>query len=126
MAGVVPAAPSSGRRRASYAATQGSTSAGGGGPRSQEGGNEGRGAMAKAIVVHGISMYWRVSGVADCVGGIMGRVIGTRWLLGAGQRVGKAASSVVVYLDKEVFLGPKAYVRMAGVEYSVVPYRWRE
>ena len=54
----------------------------------------------------------------------MGRVIGSRWLLGAGRRVGKMASLMVVYLDKEVFLGPKAYVRMAGVEYSVVPYHW--
>ena len=100
---------------------------GGGGPRSHEGGKKVAGAMAKAVVIHGISRNWRVSRVADCVGGIMGRVIGTRWLLGAGRRVGKAASSVVVYLDKEVFkfLGPKAYVRMAGVD-SVVPYGWRE
>ena len=99
-----------------------------GGLRSQEVGNGGvtSGTMTKAIVVHGISTNWRVSGVADCVEGIMGKVIGSRWLLGAGRRVGKLASSMVIYLDKEVFLGPKAYVRMAGVEYSVVPYRWRE
>ena len=103
-------------------------SAGGGGLRSHEGGNEGGAgvAMAKVVVVHGVSTNWRVSGVADCVEGIMGQVIGSRWLLGAGRRVGKIASSMVVYLDKEVFLGPKAYVRMARVEYSVVPYRWRE
>ena len=82
--------------------------------------------MTKAIVVHGVSTNWRVGGVANCVEGIMGKVIGSRWLLGEGRRVGKMASSMVVYLDKEVFLGPKAYVRMAGVEYSVVPYRWRE
>ena len=54
----------------------------------------------------------------------MGRVIGSRSLLGAGRRVGKMAASMVVYLDKEVFLGREAYIRMAGVEYSVVPYRW--
>ena len=50
--------------------------------------------------------------------------IGARWLLGVGRRVGTTASSVVVYLNENVFLGPKAYIRMAGVEYSVVPYRW--
>ena len=103
-----------------------SGSVGGGSPRSHEDGIGGSasGAMTKAVVVHGISTNWKVSGVADCVEGIMGRVIGSRWLLGAGRRVGKMASSMVIYLDKEVFLGPKAYVRMAGVDYSVVPYRW--
>ena len=48
--------------------------------------------------------------MADCMEGIMGKVIGSRWLLGAGRRVGKMASSMVIYLDKEVLLGPKAYV----------------
>ena len=107
--GVVSVAPVGGRRRISYAGTQGSTGAGGGGPKSREGRNEGRGEMDKAIVVHGISTNWRVSGVADCVQGIMGQVIGARCLLGAEQRVGKMASSVVVYLGKEVFLGPIAW-----------------
>ena len=94
-----------------------SASAGGGGLRSYEVGIEGStsGATTKVVVVHGGSTNWRVSGVADCVEGIMGRVIGSRWLLGAGRRVGRMASSMVVYLNKEVFLGPKAYVRMAGV-----------
>ena len=81
--------------------------------------------MAKAVVIHGININWKVSGVADCVEGIMGKVMGVRWLLGAGRRVGKMASSVVIYLNEEVFLGPKAYIRMAGVEHSVVPYCWR-
>ena len=81
--------------------------------------------MAKAVAVHGVSTNWKVSGVADCVEGIMGRVIGVRWLLGAGRRAGKMASSVVVYLDREVFLGPMAHVQMAGVQHSVVPYHWR-
>ena len=100
--------------------------AGGGSLRSHEVGIRGSasGAMTKAVVVYGVSTNWRVSRVADCVEGIMGRVIGSRWLLGAGRRVGKMASSMVVYLDKEVFLGPKAYVWMAGVDYSVVPYLW--
>ena len=88
--------------------------------RSHEGGGE----MAKAVVIHGIRTNLKVSGVADCVEGIMGNAIGVRWLLGVGRRMGKTASSVVVYLDREVFLGPKAYIRMAGVEYLVVPYRW--
>ena len=64
---------------------------GGGGPRSHGGGNEGRGAMAKAVAIYGISTNWSVSGVADCVEGIIGRVIGLRWLLGAGRRAEKAA-----------------------------------
>ena len=122
MVGVVPAAPAGGRQRTSPAAIVD----GGGGPRSQGGGDDGGGAMARAIVVHGISINWRVSGVADCVEGIMSLVIGARWFLDAERRVGKMASSVVVYLDKEAFLGPKAYFRMAAAEYSVVPYRWRE
>ena len=67
----------------------------------------------------------KVNGVADCVERIMGKAIGARWLLGAERRIGKMASSIVVYLNKEVFLGPKAYIRMAGVENSVVPYSWR-
>ena len=104
MVRVVPAAHAGGRRRTPPAAIGG----GGGGPRSHGGGNEGAGAMAKAVVVHGISTNWRVSGVADCVEGIMGQVIGARWLLGAEQRVGKMACSVVVYLDREVYLGSAA------------------
>ena len=80
--------------------------------------------MTKAVVIYGILTNWRVSGVADCMEGIMGWVIGSRWLLGAGWRVGKMASSMVVYLNKEVFLGPKAYIWMAGVDYSVVSYFW--
>ena len=84
-------------------------SAGGGSPRSHEVGfgGEASGGMTKVVIVHGVSTNWRVSGVADCVEGIMGRVISSRWLLGAGRRVGKMASSMVIYLDKEVFLGPK-------------------
>ena len=104
-----------------------SASIGGGSPRSHEvgfGGSAG-GAITKAVVVHGISTNWRVSGVADCVEGIMGWVIGSRWLLGAGQRVGKIASSMVIYLNKEVFLGPKAYVRMAGAEFPIAGRSYR-
>ena len=98
---------------------------GGGSPRSHRNGGEGAGATAKAVVVHGININWKVSGVADCVEEIMGKAIGVWWLLGVGQRAGKMASSVVVYLNKEVWLGPKAYIRMAGVEHSVVPYCWQ-
>ena len=78
---VVPTASAGGRRQTSPAAI----GDGGGGPRSHEGGKQVDGAMAKAVVVHGISTNWRVSGVADCVWGIMRRVIGTRWLLGGGR-----------------------------------------
>ena len=122
----VPAVPTVHQRRSSSAKhRRGSVSNGGGSPRSHGNGGEGAGAMAKAVVVHGININWKVSGVADCVEGIMGKAIGARWLLGAGRRVGKTASSVVVYLNEEVFLGPRAYIRMAGVEHSVVPYCWR-
>ena len=71
MMGLAPASPAGGRRQASHTITQGSTSAIGG-LRSHGSGNEGGGAMAKAVVVHGISTNRRVSGVVACVGGIMG------------------------------------------------------
>ena len=86
---------------------------------------EKRGTMTKAIVVHGVPTDWRIGGVASCVERNTGRVIGVRWLLGAERRVGKTASSVVVYLDKEVFLGAEAKIKMAGKGCSMVPYRWR-
>ena len=55
----------------------------------------------------------------------MGRVIGVRWLLRAGRRAGKMAAPMVIYLDTVVFLGPMGHVRVAGVQHSLVPYRWR-
>ena len=61
------------------------------------------GAMVKAVVVHGVPTNWKINGVADCAGRIMGEVIGVRWLLNEGRRIRKAASSVVVYLQNEVF-----------------------
>ena len=48
-----------------------------------------QGTMTKAVVVHGVSTNWRVNGVADCMERITGRVIGVRWLLGVGRRVGR-------------------------------------
>ena len=80
--------------------------------------------MAKAVVIHGVPTNWRINGVADCAGRIMGEVIGVRRLLGE-RREGKRASSVVVYLQHEVFLGPKAYLKMSGMEHAVVAYQWR-
>ena len=85
---------------------------------------EKQGTMTKAVVVHGVSTNWRVNGVADCMERIIGRVIRVRWLLGVGRRVGKTASSVVVYLDREVLLA-EASIKMAGKRHSIVPYRWR-
>ena len=58
--------------------------------------------MTKAVVINGGPTNWRINGVADCAGRIMGEVIGVRWLLGERRREGKAASSVVVYLQNEV------------------------
>ena len=81
--------------------------------------------MAKAIVVHGVPTDWRIGGVASGLERITGRVIGVRWLLGLERRVGKTASSVVIYLDKEVFLGAEAKITLAGKRFSMVPYRWR-
>ena len=79
--------------------------------------------MTKSVVVHGVSTNWGVNGVADCVQRIT--VIGVRWLQGVGRRVGKTASSMVVYLDREVLLGVEASIRMARKRHSMVPYRWR-
>ena len=59
MVRVVLAAHTGGRRRTPPAAIGG----GGGGPRSHGGGNEGAGAMAKAVVVHGILTNWWVRGL---------------------------------------------------------------
>ena len=64
--------------------------------------------MAKVVIVHVVPINWKINGVADCAGRIMGEVIGVRWLLGERRREGKAASSVVVYLQNEIFLGPEA------------------
>ena len=86
---------------------------------------ETRGTMAKTIVVHGVPTDWRIGGVAGCVERITGRVIGVRWLLGAERWEGKTALSVVVYLDKEVFLGAEVKIRMVGMRCAMVPYRWR-
>ena len=86
---------------------------------------EKEGTMAKAVVVHGVPTNWRINGVADCAGRIMGEVIGVRWLLNEGRRIGTTASSVVVYLQNGVFLGPEACMRMSGKRHSVVAYRWR-
>ena len=80
--------------------------------------------MAKATVVHGPT-NWRIGGLASCLEEITGKVIGVRWLLGAERRAGMTASSVVVYLDKEVFLGAEAKIKVAGKRFSMVPYWWR-
>ena len=90
----------------------------------EEEGAERYGTMAKAVVVHGKPTNWRINGVADCAGRIMGEVIGVRWLLGERRREGKTTSSVVVYLENEVFLGPKACMKMSRKRHSVVAYRW--
>ena len=58
------------------------------------------GTMAKAVVFHGVPTNWRINGVADCAGRIMGEVTGARWLLGEKRKEGKTASSVVVYPQK--------------------------
>ena len=83
------------------------------------------GMMAKAVVIYGIPTNWKINGLADCAGRIMGEVIGVRWLLSEGRRIGKAASSEVVYLQNEVFLGLEACIKMSGKRHSVVAYRWR-
>ena len=36
------------------------------------------GMMAKAVVIHGVPTNWKINGVADCAGRIMGEVIGVR------------------------------------------------
>ena len=51
------------------------------------------GTTTKAVVVHGVPTNWRINGVSDCVGRIMGEVIGVRWLLNERRREGKPASS---------------------------------
>ena len=39
---------------------------------------ETEGMMAKAVVIHGVPTNWRINGVADFAGRIMGEVIGVR------------------------------------------------
>ena len=72
------------------------------------------GTTTKAVVVHGVPTNWRINGVADCAERIMAEVIGVRWLLKEKRRECKAASSVVVYLPNEVFLGPEVCMKMSG------------
>ena len=64
--------------------------------------------MAKAIDVHRVPTNWRIGGLTSFLEEIIGKVIGVSWLLGVERRVGKTTSSVVVYQDKEVFLGAEA------------------
>ena len=60
--------------------------------------------------------------MAYCLEGITGKVVEVRWLLGAEKRAGKTASSVVVYLDKEVFVGgSKNYIGGEKVLHGPVP-----
>lgn len=54
--------------------------------------------MVKAVVAHGVPTNWRINGVADDAASIMGELIVVRWLLSEGRRIGKAATSVIVYL----------------------------
>ena len=44
----------------------------------------------------------------------MGVVIGVRSILSERRREGKAASSVFVYLQNKVLLGPEACIKMSG------------
>ena len=81
------------------------------------------GMMAKAVVIHRVPTNWRINGVADCVGRIIGEAIGVRWLLGERRREGKAASSVVVYLQNKVFQR-RRLIKMSEKRHSVVTYRW--
>ena len=90
--------------------------------RKRGGGRTENGIMATAVIIHGVPTNWKINGVADCTGRIMGEVIGVRWLLGERRREGKVASSVVVYLQNEVFLGLEAYIKMSGKRLSVVAY----
>ncbi|KAI5810891.1 hypothetical protein DFH27DRAFT_530136 [Peziza echinospora] len=70
--------------------------------------------MAKAVVIHAIPTGWNVGWVANTVGGRLGSVIGVHWLLGEKRREGKTASSVVVYLNKEILVGNGARIRVGG------------
>ena len=80
------------------------------------------GTIAKAVIIHRVPTTWWINRVADCVGRIMGEVIGVRWLLNVRRREKKTPSSVVVYLKNEVFLGLKACMKMLGKRHLVVMY----
>ncbi|KAI5781970.1 hypothetical protein DFH27DRAFT_637749 [Peziza echinospora] len=80
--------------------------------------------MAKAVVIHAIPTGWNVGWVANTVGGRLGQVIGVRWLLGEKRREGKTASSVVVYLQKEILVGNGARIRVGGGQHLMVPYNF--
>ena len=45
-----------------------------------------------------------------------------RWLLGKSRREGKTTSSVVVFFDREVQVGPT--MKMRGNRHSVAAYDW--
>jgi len=49
-------------------------------------------------------------------------IAGARWLLQEGRRVGKAASSLVIYLDKPLPEGRK--LRMGFKIFRTTNYRW--
>ena len=94
----------------------------------EEEGDVGRnGTMTKAVVVHRVPPTGGSMGNPDCAGRIMGEVIGVSWLLSEGRRIGRTASSVVVYLQTKStsFLGLEAFIKMLEKRHSVVAYRWR-
>lgn len=82
--------------------------------------------MAKAVVIHAVPTGWNVGWVGNTVEKKLGKVLGARWLLGPDRRVGKSASSVVIYLDRELLVGEKAQVQIGGGKHLMVPYNFKQ
>ena len=62
---------------------------------------------------------WRINRVANCIGRIMGEVIGVRWLLNE-----RRSSLVSGYLStKQSLLGAGSFINMSGKKHSMVAYR---
>ena len=75
----------------------------------------------RALVVHGISCQQPVAAtILDARR--WGNVLGARWLLGKSRREGKTTSSVVIFFDREVQVGPTMKIRGKG--HSVAAYDW--
>ena len=75
----------------------------------------------RALVVHGISCQQPIA-VTILDARRWGNVLGARWLLGKSRREGKTTSSVVVFFDREVQVGPSMKIR--GNRHSVEAYDW--
>ena len=76
----------------------------------------------RASVVHGVPCQRPMSETIQDARMWESEILGTRWLLGRPRREGKITSSVVVFFNRAVYVGP--VLKMRGKKHSVAAYDW--